>query len=290
LRNLLRVIALARRTRAQILHGHGAKGGLYARLAARLTGAQAVYTPHGGSAHDAFGPVQDFVYRKVERALVGLTQLFLFESAWSASSFARRVGVERLPMLINPNGHALADAPPVTPQRLHHARPKVGFFGMLRDEKGPDLAIEVAARMPEIDLHMHGDGQARAALEARAAELGSRIVFHGDVQDVLVRMRDCDAILIPSRFESFGYVGLEASLLGLPVAAFAVGGLPEILRDHPAARLAEPRNVAGLADALAEVLQIGPAESSPTLREKFARSRMLESVSAAYNELVTTAL
>ncbi|GIL38075.1 glycosyltransferase family 4 protein [Roseiterribacter gracilis] len=289
-RNILRVIALARRCRAQILHGHGAKGGLYARLAAHVVGARAVYTPHGGSAHDAFGPVQDFVYRKTERALIPFTHLFLFESMYSADAFARRTGVARLPMLINPNGHALADEAPVRLPKHVRARPVVGFFGMLRDEKGPDLAIEVAARVPEIELHIYGDGQARAALEAQAAPLGNRVVFHGDVRDATDRMRTCDVILIPSRFESFGYVALEAALLGLPVAAFSTGGLPEILHDHPAACMAPTGDVAALAACLRAVLQRSPVESSPVLRAKFARGRMLATVSSAYSELLTTAL
>ena len=73
-----------------IVHGHGAKGGAYARLA--RGGALRVYTPHGGSLHYRWASPVGFVYLSLERALMPRTDLFLFESAYGRDAFRSKVG------------------------------------------------------------------------------------------------------------------------------------------------------------------------------------------------------
>src|SRR5438105_3153545 len=67
---------------AHVIHGHGAKGGAYARLATNGR-AICVYTPHGGSLHYHWASAAGFLYLAAERALRSGTDLFLFESARS---------------------------------------------------------------------------------------------------------------------------------------------------------------------------------------------------------------
>jgi len=65
---------------ADVVHGHGAKGGAYARLAKVQAGIR-VYTPHGGSLHYDWSSPAGFFYLASERLLRRRTDLFLFESA-----------------------------------------------------------------------------------------------------------------------------------------------------------------------------------------------------------------
>src|SRR5262249_52463143 len=77
-------------TGANVLHGHGAKGGAYVRLAKHS--ALKVYTPHGGSLHySAFSPV-GFVYLASERWMKRRTGLFLFESEYALNTFTHKLG------------------------------------------------------------------------------------------------------------------------------------------------------------------------------------------------------
>src|ERR1700676_1600164 len=69
------------RAAADVLHGHGAKGGAYARLA-NSAHAIRVYTPHGGSLHYGWGSPTGLLYLTLERILIARTDLFLFESAY----------------------------------------------------------------------------------------------------------------------------------------------------------------------------------------------------------------
>ena len=77
--------------RADVVHGHGAKGGAYARLA-RAARAIRVYTPHGGSLHYRWSSPAGFLYLALERVLMRRTDLFLFESAYGRDVFRAKIG------------------------------------------------------------------------------------------------------------------------------------------------------------------------------------------------------
>ncbi len=79
----------ARENAIDVVHGHGAKGGAYARLTGR-PGAIRVYTPHGGSLHFSWASPTGMVYLTLERMLMRRTDLFLFESEFGRTTFTRQ--------------------------------------------------------------------------------------------------------------------------------------------------------------------------------------------------------
>lgn len=110
-----------------------------------------------------------------------------------------------------------------------------------------------------------GDGAQRAEWEQRAAALRSReplidVEFTGWLQpeDLARLYSQTDLVVMPSLWpEPFGLVGSEAGLHGVPVAAFAVGGIPDWLQPGVNGYLASgsPPTVDGLADAITECLR-----------------------------------
>src|SRR6185436_5457669 len=86
-----RVAALTASLAIDVVHGHGAKGGAYARLI-RTGGPLRVYTPHGGSLHYSRSSPLGLVYLTLERLLMPRTELFLFESAYGRDAFRARIG------------------------------------------------------------------------------------------------------------------------------------------------------------------------------------------------------
>jgi glycosyltransferase involved in cell wall biosynthesis len=121
----------------------------------------------------------------------------------------------------------------------------------LAPEKGVDVAI-AACRLAGVALVVAGDGPELPALRKLAGDGDVR--FAGRVDDAeLARLRaGASVALVPSRSaETFGMAAAEAMAAGLPVAASAVGALPELLDE---VSLATPGDASALADAIARVL------------------------------------
>jgi D-inositol-3-phosphate glycosyltransferase len=122
-------------------------------------------------------------------------------------------------------------------------RPVLLFVGRIQPLKGPDVAIRALAALEHDDALLllvggasGADGDAETA---RARELVDELALHDRVRFVPPQphhilstyYRAADAVLVPSRSESFGLVALEAAACGIPVVASAVGGLLELV-DH----------------------------------------------------------
>ena len=113
------------------------------------------------------------------------------------------------------------------------------FVGRLVSVKGADLAIEALRRLRErgveTTLTICGDGPERDALErqARKAGLGEVVTFKGwtEPDELATHYRRGKLLLVPSRYEPFGIVALEAIASGCPVVAAETGGLPEAVGD-----------------------------------------------------------
>ncbi len=133
------------------------------------------------------------------------------------------------------------------------------FAGRLAPEKGIDLLLQAAARLPEARLEIAGDGPLRADLESLAGSLhiAERVRFHGWLgPDRLDRLRHRAAVVcVPSLWpEPFGYAAAEAMASGLPVVATGSGSFRELLGDDRG-WLCPPGVeawTAGLAEALAD--------------------------------------
>ncbi|KKB85203.1 hypothetical protein VW29_07425 [Devosia limi DSM 17137] len=222
---------LSSRLKIDILHGHGAKGGFYARLARLAGGPQALYTPHGGVLHFSTSSRAGRVFHTLERALMKQTAAIIFESAYARVKYAELIGEPTCPSLVIHNGLAPDEFIPVT---LGGDPADFVFVGELRALKGIHVLIDALAGVTRTDgrpatLVMAGDGPDRAALldQIESLGLGDRVVLAG-VQPARTMFARGRCAIVPSLAESLPYVVLEAAAAQLPVIATHVGGLPEI--------------------------------------------------------------
>ena len=253
------VVSCARDLDLDVLHGHGAKGGAYARLAARSLRAhgqrtKAFYTPHGGSLNYKPGTPQSRVFLGVERALERYTSGLIFESTYASRAYSERVRVPAVPQRVVPNGLQPADFIPA--QHGSNATDIV-FVGELRPIKGIEVLIEALAELNRerpVTATIVGSGPDTEALKARVAALGlsNVITFTGALpaREAFNRGR---VMAVPSLAESFPYVVLEAAAAGVPLISTNVGGIPEIVAETDT-DLIEPASVAALAAALRDTL------------------------------------
>ncbi len=157
--------------------------------------------------------------------------------------------------------------------------PLLVFFGRLEWEKGVhDLVAalpRIRARQPGTRLVVAGKGRQQEELMAVARKHRVRraVDFVGHLSDRELRatLAAADAVVLPSRYEPFGIVALEAAAAGAPLVASAAGGLAEVVVDGRTGVSFPPGNVPALAEAVQTVLA-DPAAAR--VRARAARSRL----------------
>lgn len=114
----------------------------------------------------------------------------------------------------------------------------IAVIGRLSYEKGVDLALDalkiVIEHEPDTKLWIIGDGKERENLEKKAENLSisKSVEFKGFVKDVDAILCQCSLLVLPSRWEGFGLVLLEAMRLGIPCIAFDHTAANEIIIDN----------------------------------------------------------
>ena len=295
LRDVTACMHVARRvadTGADVVHGHGAKGGAYARLA-NAEHAIRVYTPHGGSLHYDWRSPAGFVYLASERLLMRRTDLFLFESAYGRDIFSAKIADPGARARVVHNGVTAAEFVPVV---CDSQATDLIFVGELRRLKGVDVLIEAIALLARDGRHLTativGDGPDRAAFEAEAHKLGRTIRFVG-AKPARAAFALGRLLVVPSRAESLPYIVLEAAAAGLPLVATDVGGIPEIYGPD-ASYLVPPGDPVALARAIGPALEHLAVEAGVTrrlqtrIRAEFSADVMTDAVLAAYVEALVS--
>jgi glycosyltransferase involved in cell wall biosynthesis len=180
---------------------------------------------------------------------------------FSPSAYLRDLAVgwgvdpSRVEVLPNPSP-ALPDLP-----NRDEARRRFGvdgatlvFAGRLTAQKSLGLALEALAATDGVTLLLAGEGDERAALEGRAADLGldGRVRFLGPQprEQVLELFRAADALLLTSSWENFPHTVVEALAVGTPVLATVAGGVGEVVEDGRNGLLVPPGDAVALAGAI----------------------------------------
>jgi glycosyltransferase involved in cell wall biosynthesis len=173
-------------------------------------------------------------------------------------------------------------------------------FGALTWEKNPLVHVEIARRVIDaVPNAMHvflGDGPERTVLERRIDELGLaervRVLgSRGDVGDVLAAV---DVVLFASRgdgMEGMPATVIEAGMAGVPVAAFPVAGVSEVVSDRETGFLAPVGDIDGLAQRIVELMQephlrvrMGEAAAA-RCHERFSIDTVASSYRSLYEEV-----
>jgi glycosyltransferase involved in cell wall biosynthesis len=270
-----------------IMHGHGAKGGVYARLAGARLGVPSLYTPHGGTLHYDWASPKGMIFLGAERLILKRRAGLIFVCAFERDTFAHKIGLGGLPHTVVNNGLWPEEFVPAETDAM--ARDVV-FLGELRTLKGVGDLLQALSQLAGVTATIAGDGPDRAQFEQQAKDLGlgDRAAFTG-----AMAARRAFAMgkifVMPSHAESFPYVILEAAAARLPMIATKVGGIPEVVpaamlvpaRDPAALALAIKTRLADLAQARAEAARL-----AEDVARRFQAQAMGEAVALFYRDVI----
>jgi len=290
LANMREIGALTARLRPDVVHGHGAKGGLLARLVPASSEAIRIYTPHGGALHYSGMTPHGFAFLAAERMMRSRTDGFIFESDFSRSTYIAKIGKPGAATAVIHNGLAKDEFMPVG-----HADAAADFLfiGELRMLKGVSTLIEAMRLLGRpARLKIVGEGPDRKQFEALARGLppGIDVEFLG-AMPARAAFRLARIAVMPSWNESLPYVALEAAAAGVPLIATRVGGVPEIFGSE-AHRLVAPNDAVALSQALALALSepgdIGASaiRLQARIAKMFSVTEMVASVNGFYARIL----
>ncbi|MCB9456029.1 MAG: glycosyltransferase [Anaerolineaceae bacterium] len=293
---------LFRQSAPDIVHTHLLHADLYGIPGAKLAGVPVIITGrHNDNAFRRRFPVRQInqgLWRLVDAGIAISDSIARFareiEGAPAAKVHRIYYGLDFDPHAVdrNESRRALRDD-----LRLAPETPLVGIVCRLVEQKGLVYGLRAfskAAAESPAHLVIAGDGPLRAALEAEAQTLGiaDRVHFLGWRDDVPHLMAALDVFLLPSLWEGFGLVLLEAMAQQTPIVASAVSAIPEIVIDGQTGLLAPPRAVDGLTGALLRLLSDLPLArhlglmGQERLETTFSARAMIEATHELYRELL----
>ncbi|MET3443839.1 glycosyltransferase involved in cell wall biosynthesis [Variovorax paradoxus] len=284
---------IIRTERPSVLHLHSSIAGGVVRAMA-LFGqvpqeTKIVYCSHGW-AFDQIGPsYKKSIYRWVEWLLSYWSDAIICISDHELR-IAEKFGIKKCRCI--PNGitpAALGQEQVVVPKEESPRPRKVLFVGRLDRQKGIDVLLDSYARVrPNFKLTIVG-GAVRNDLSLAHSE---DIEFKGwlEKEELDAAYRTSDAVIVPSRWEGFGFVAVEAMARSKPVFASAVGGLIDIVEDGSSGRLFP---LDRLDEMLREIDQIPDEElvrmgrtGRELFEKKYTADRMNSAIVDLYKESV----
>jgi glycosyltransferase involved in cell wall biosynthesis len=289
----LRTFGLIKELRPDILHGHGAKGGVYARLFGSLLRVfryrvARLYSPHGGSLHYDERTATGRLFFAIENVMGRFTDHILFVSDYERRTYRRKIGEPRAPFTLVYNGVKASEFQPV-----EKASPTADFLfiGMMRDLKGPDIFIDALAEAGgrlgrPLTAVMVGEGLDRQKYVEQARRLGlAEAVRFLPPMPAREAFALAEIIVVPSRAEAMPYIVLEALAAGMPMIASSVGGIPEIFpAGSPALILPDRAQLAArMLAALGDIPGFGGAMPGvDDLKARFGADVMAERIERVY--------
>jgi len=259
------LFARLRQGRPLLLHTHGYKANLLGRLAGRLAFVPTVASYHAGETPSGRLAWYDRLDRwtSLLGARIAVSKPILAKLPWGATLVPNFVDLPT-----RPDGGG-ADT--------------VAFVGRFSHEKGPDLFCALAERLPGQRFLAFGGGPMLAELEVRH---GSRVDFRGPRAGMDGAWAEIGLLAVTSRAEGLPLAVLEAMANGVPVAAFAVGALPDVINDGVNGYLAAPENLDALAAAImrwraADRASLSAAARS-TVATRYSRAAGIAAMRAVY--------
>lgn len=240
------LITLLKRSPINVLHTHGYKAGILGRLCAKFTKTTAVSTFHSGEK----GNIKIRFYRWLDRI--------------TAHSFPCICVSEQIKQSVSPSAHVIKNFVDL-PSKSYDSTTatQIAFVGRVSHEKGPDLFVDIAKRLPQYAFSIYGDGPMLKEISTAAP---NNVSLMGHVNSMQGHWSQISLLCITSREEGLPLVAIEALVRGIPVVSYDIGGLSSVVIHDLNGWLIPPFNESLFIDAIVQGQKL-----STNQRERMSR-------------------
>ncbi|MEW6100988.1 MAG: glycosyltransferase family 4 protein [Candidatus Omnitrophota bacterium] len=303
---LFELIALMRKHKYDIVHSHNSKAGFLSRLAAKIAQVPIIiHSIHGFAFHEYEKPPRRALFILLEKLAAHFADMLIAVST-PLMEWGLRLGIgeakkyrviysgieiERFKINTDPAGKRAELG-------LHPDDLVVGLCAKLWEGKGHEVLLEAAPMIikeaPCVKFLFVGEGELRPKLEKIVLTHGLKdyVIFTGFRSDIPEITAVFDIAVLASFFEGLGRVILEAMVMGKPVVATSVGGIPELVKDGKNGFLVPVADCKALAEAIAcllkdKSLRLSMGEAGRKMvDEKFSAERTTAEIEEIYQELL----
>lgn len=131
----------------------------------------------------------------------------------------------------------------------------IGRFALAKNHKNIVKAFKILSeKYDDVELHFIGEGELLDETNQLITDLGmkDKIILHGVMNNINTEMCKYDSLILPSVYEGMPITLIEAMAVGMPIAASAVGGIPDMIEDKISGILCSPdcESIAGVMEKL----------------------------------------
>jgi len=240
-----KLVNLIKQRGIDIIHTHGYKSDILGLIAARIAGIKAVSTPHG------FGEPADFKLKAFIK--LGKFAMRFFDSVVPLSmqlvSETKATGISENKIQFIRNAVDLKEVEQFRLNKKRHNdsdhKLKIGFIGQIIPRKKVDHILNIYNQIwlenNNMELLLLGDGSSREGMEKYASTLSSKnsIKFLGFRNDRLEMLSQFDLFVMTSSDEGIPRCLMEAIAMGIPVAAYNIPGIDQLVKHNETGLLAD---------------------------------------------------
>ncbi len=306
LQALFKLILILRQSQCKLLHTHSSKAGILGRLAGRIAGTPVIiHTVHGWSFHQHMSPRLRSFYIILERWMAKYTQALVTVSQKDIEK-GLQAGIGRPEQY-----HLIRSAIPMEtfdPSLYNRQEIRqnlgipesavvIGNIGRFSPQKTPfdwvKDAVLLGEREPNAFFLLVGDGPLRREVETQINLVGlrERCLLTGLQRDIPNLLAAMDIFLLTSLWEGLPRVIPQAMAMELPVLAYSVDGVQEIIQHTENGYLFQPKDIDSIVDACIKLIhaperraELGRSGRQRVLQD-YDLQQMITQLTALYDKL-----